>query len=309
MSKVFEFVISDEDDGIRADKAAGINVPGLTRSAAEKLFETGLVSVNGKTVSKSSSVHENDIMTLDLPDPVSCTALPENIPLDIIFEDDDLLVVNKPQGMCVHPAPGNPDHTLVNALLYHCGSSLSGIGGVLRPGIVHRIDKDTSGLLMVAKNDFTHTALSAQIKEHDFERRYKTIVHGNVKDDSGIIDLPIGRSRKDRKKMAVVTDGSGRESKTKFIVIDRFNDFTYLDVELFTGRTHQIRVHMAYTGHPVAGDPLYGPKNGTPGLSGQCLHAYHLGFVHPRTKEHLVFEAPLPLYFENFLEKLKRQRS
>ncbi|MBR5015272.1 MAG: RluA family pseudouridine synthase, partial [Clostridia bacterium] len=238
-----------------------------------------------------------------VPEPTEIEAKPQDIPLDIFYEDDDLLVVNKPKGMVVHPAAGNPDGTLVNALLFHCKGSLSGINGEIRPGIVHRIDKDTSGLLVVAKNDATHQKLAEQIKEHSFTRCYKAVVHGNIKDDEGTIDAPIGRSPKDRKKMAV-TDKNSREAVTHFKVLERFKDYTYIECKLETGRTHQIRVHMAYRGNPVAGDTLYGPKNTPKDLNGQCLHAYKLGFVHPKTGEYLEFEAPLPEYFEKFLKKV-----
>ena len=237
-----------------------------------------------------------------IPDAVSLDVEAENIPLKIYYEDDDLLVVYKPKGMVVHPAPGNHNGTLVNALLWHCKDSLSGINGVLRPGIVHRIDKDTSGLLLVAKNDFAHVHLAEQIKEHSLNRIYQTIVYGVNMDDEGDVDAPIGRSTKDRKKMAIVE--GGRTAQTHYSVVKRYSGFTHVQCKLKTGRTHQIRVHMAYIGHPVAGDAVYGPKNVITQLNGQCLHAGTIGFIHPRTGEYMEFTAPLPEYFTEFERKL-----
>lgn len=228
--------------------------------------------------------------------------------MSIVYEDDDLLVVDKPKGMVVHPAPGNPDGTLVNALLYHCGDSLSGINGVIRPGIVHRIDKDTSGLLIVAKNDFAHVNLAEQIRVHSFTREYRAVVHGNLKQDEGTVNAPIGRSPKDRKKMAV-TDRHSRNAVTHYQVLERFGDYTYIKCRLETGRTHQIRVHMAYLGHPLAGDTVYGPKNTPKSLNGQCLHAGLIGFIHPRTGEYMEFSSELPDYFQTFLRTLEQRRS
>ena len=242
-----------------------------------------------------------------VPDPVELNAEPENIPLDIAYEDDDLLVVNKPKDMVVHPAAGNTSGTLVNALLYYCGDSLSGINGVLRPGIVHRIDKDTSGLLIVAKNDFSHRLLAEQIKEHSFTRKYQAVVYGNFKDDEGTVNAPIGRHPTDRKKMAV-TEKNSRNAVTHYRVLGRYNGFTHLELKLETGRTHQIRVHMSYIGHPVAGDAVYGPKKVITSLHGQCLHAYYISFVHPRSGETLTLFAPLPDYFTSFLKSLEEKQ-
>ena len=242
---------------------------------------------------------------MEIPEPVSDEALPEDIPLDIVYEDEDLLVVNKPKGMVVHPAAGNLTGTLVNALLAHCGDSLSGINGVVRPGIVHRIDKDTSGLLIVAKNDMAHQSLAAQIKEHSFTRVYEAIVYGNFKEDEGVVNAPIGRDARDRKKMTV-TEKNSRNAVTHFRVLTRYGEFTHLRLQLETGRTHQIRVHMAHLGHPVAGDPVYGPSKVIKALEGQCLHARVIGFVHPRTGEYLEFSSDLPKYFTAFIDKLTR---
>ncbi len=274
----------------------------MTRSGAVKLIESGCVSSNGVALSKHDKLKRGDILTVAIPDPVPLDVRPEPIPLDIIYEDDDLLVVNKPKGMVVHPAAGNWDGTLVNALLAHCGQSLSGINGVMRPGILHRIDKDTSGLLMVAKNDKAHQFLAAQIKDHSFVREYEAVVHGVIKEESGKIDAPIGRHPVKRKQMAV-TDRASRSAVTYFTVLDRGRSFTHVRLRLETGRTHQIRVHMAYIGHPVAGDRLYGPKKVAPGLDGQCLHAKKLGFVHPTTGQYLEFDSELPAYFQEFLHR------
>ena len=273
----------------------------ISRSAAAKLAEEGNVLINGKTAQKKSAVAVGDTVTVTVPDPVADNALPEDIPLDVVYEDDCLLVVNKPKGMVVHPAAGNQNGTLVNALLFHCKGSLSGINGVMRPGIVHRIDKNTSGLLMVAKTDEAHRSLAKQIKEHSFTREYEAVVHGNVKNDEGMVCAPIGRHPTKRKQMAV-TEKSSRDAVTYYRVIERQGDFTHLRLKLETGRTHQIRVHMAYIGHPVAGDDVYGPKKPAGGLCGQCLHAKKLGFVHPKTGEYMEFESELPDYFKKFLK-------
>ena len=304
MSAPMIFTVQAEKSGCRADVFLSEECGTLSRSAAAKLIEEGAVSVNGKTVSKNYKVKQNDEIAVAFPKPKLLEAEPQNIPLDIVYEDSDLLVVNKPKGMVVHPAAGNYDGTLVNALLYHCGSSLSGINGVLRPGIVHRIDKDTSGLLIVAKNNAAHISLAAQISEHSFERAYECVVHGNIKENSGTVNQPIGRNPSNRKKMAV-TYRNSKSAVTHFEVIERFGDFTHIRCTLETGRTHQIRVHMAYIGHPVAGDEVYGPKKVQKGLNGQCLHAKHIGFVHPRTGQHLEFESELPEYFTAFINKLK----
>lgn len=276
----------------------------ITRSRAAKLLEDGAVSVNGKIAPKNLKLSYGDEVVLNLPDPVSYDITAENIELDIVYEDNDLLVVNKPKGMVVHPAAGNYDGTLVNALMHHCGDSLSGINGVMRPGIVHRIDKNTSGLLMVAKNDNAHNGLAEQIKEHSFTREYEAIVYGNLKSDSGTIDAPIGRHPIKRKQMAV-TDKGSKFAITHYTVIERFGEFTHVRLRLETGRTHQIRVHMAYIGHPVAGDDVYGPKKVITTLNGQCLHAKKVGFIHPITNEYLEFESDLPDYFKKFLKGIR----
>ncbi len=299
------FTAEDEFIGMRIDKALSVAVEGFTRSHIQSVIEDKSVLVNGKAVSKSYKLNSGDVVVFTPPELKELNIEAQDIPIDIIYEDDDLLIVNKPRGMVVHPAPGNYDGTLVNALLYHCGDRLSGINGVIRPGIVHRIDKDTSGLLIVAKNDFAHEKLAAQIKEHSFTRRYMTVVHGNIKTDDGVVDAPIGRSPKDRKKMCV-TDKNSRNALSRYEVLERFENFTQLRVTLETGRTHQIRVHMAYIGHPVAGDPVYGPKNGVTRLNGQCLHAGMIGFNHPRDGRYMEFEADLPDYFTAFVKTLKK---
>lgn len=306
LGETLHIVAGPEDEGMRLDKFLSVRVEELTRSAAERLAEQGQVSSGGKTLDKKYRLRAGDAIEVILPEPVGLDILPEAIPLDIRYEDADLLVVNKPKGMVVHPAAGHAGGTLVNALLAHCGDSLSGINGVIRPGIVHRIDKDTSGLLIVAKNDFAHQRLAEQIKEHSFTRMYEAVVHGNLKEDTGTVDAPIGRHPTDRKRMAV-TEKNSRHAVTHFEVLARYKGFTHVRLKLETGRTHQIRVHMAYIGHPVAGDPVYGPKKPVPNLDGQCLHARVIGFVHPRTGEYLEITSELPPYFTAFLEKLKKQ--
>lgn len=287
--------------GCRLDKLISDNTE-LSRSAAVKLIERGLVSVDGGSCGKKDIPDAGSIVSVELPEPESVDILPENIPLNIVYEDGDLLVVNKPKGMVVHPAAGHYSGTLVNALMYHCGGSLSGINGEIRPGIVHRIDKDTSGLLMVAKNDFTHLGLSEQIKEHSFTREYSAVVIGSIK-ENGTVNAPIGRHRTDRKRMCVTHDNS-REAVTHYSVIRNYAGYTHLSVRLETGRTHQIRVHMSYIGHPVAGDEVYG--NGKPKwLGGQCLHAKKIGFVHPRTGGYMEFDSDLPDYFVKFLKSIE----
>ena len=275
----------------------------ITRSRAVALIEDGNILVNGKNASKNTKLKKGDLIEIQIPDLVEPEAIPEDIPIDIVYEDDDLLVVNKPKGMVVHPAAGHYTGTLVNAILFHCGSSLSGINGVLRPGILHRIDMNTSGLLIIAKNDASHQFLAEQIKEHSFTREYEAIVYGNIKNEEGRIEAPIGRHPVMRKKMAV-TDKNSKEAITEYTVIARYNGFTHLRLKLFTGRTHQIRVHMSYMGHPVAGDEVYGPKKVITSLNGQCLHAKKLGFIHPKTKEYMEFESDLPKYFTDFIKKI-----
>ncbi len=296
-----------DQEGQRLDKWLAGQLPDMTRSAIQNLIEQGCVTCREKPLMKSAKLIPGDIVKVTVPETRQLDVLPQNIPLDIVYEDADLLVVNKPKGMVVHPAPGNPDRTLVNALLHHCGASLSGINGVARPGIVHRIDKDTSGLLIVAKNDFSHLRLAEQIQVHSFTREYQAVVYGVIKEDSGTVDQPIGRHPTERKKMAVLLrSASARPAVTHFAVVERFQGFTWLRLRLETGRTHQIRVHMAFMGHPVAGDPVYGPKKVISSLEGQCLHAGRIGFVHPRTEEYLEFSAPLPSYFTGFLKKISK---
>ena len=296
----------EECAGQRLDKAISEMLPSVSRSMAQKLIGEGSVILNGKTAGKSDKVRSGDEITVFVPDPVELEAVPQDIPLDIVYEDADLLVVNKPKGMVVHPAPGWPDGTLVNALLYHCGGSLSGIGGVIRPGIVHRIDKDTSGLLAVAKNDAAHAGLAAQIKEHSFTREYRAVTVGHLPRQKGSVEFPLGRSRTDRKRQAV-NGINARPAVTHYEVLRSYEGFDYCSFVLETGRTHQIRVHAAALGHPVAGDTVYGGEKNTHGLQGQCLHAKKLGFMHPVTGEYLEFDSPLPDYFEQFLSRLKEQ--
>lgn len=304
MEKLY-FKISVEDTGKRIDSFLASELDDFSRSFITKNIEKGNVTVNDKTVSKSYKIAQNDDIVFIVDDPVELQIEPQDILLDIIYEDDDLLVVNKPKGMVVHPAAGNYADTLVNALMFHCKDSLSGINGVLRPGIVHRIDKNTSGLLIVAKNDNAHKFLAQQIKEHSFTREYITIVYGNIKDDCGTIDAPIGRHPIDRKKMCV-TDKNSKNAVTHYEVIERLKGYTLLKCKLETGRTHQIRVHMSYIGHPVAGDEVYGPKKVITALKGQCLHAQKIGFIHPVTKEYLEFSSDVPQIFSDFLHKLQK---
>ena len=281
----------------------------LSRSALQNLMEQDRVTQNGRCVNKKDKVVPGDVYCIDLPEPQPIEAQPQNIPLDVVYEDNDLIVINKPKGMVVHPAPGNPDGTLVNALLYHCAGQLSGIGGAIRPGIVHRIDKDTSGLLVVAKDDATHIGLSQQMAVHSVERAYHTIVYGGFAQDEGFVESHLGRSKTDRKKMAVYpsTEPHTKYAYTGYRVLERLGEFTMLECRLKTGRTHQIRVHMASIHHPVAGDPVYGPHNCITSLHGQCLHAKTLGFVHPITGEHLRFDSELPDYFTRFLTTLRQR--
>ncbi len=303
MIDAYIYTVDEAFSGERIDKVICACNSQFTRSAVQKLIEEGAVTVTGKAVSKNYKVKSGDKISIVMPQKKELEVKAENIPLDIRYEDSDLLVVNKPKGMVVHPAAGNYDGTLVNALLYHCKDSLSGINGVIRPGIVHRIDKDTSGLLIVAKNDFAHISLSEQIKAHSFTREYQTVVYGGFKNDEGTVDAPIGRHPVDRKKMAV-TQKNSKYAVTHYKVITRFGDFTHLGVRLETGRTHQIRVHMAYIGHPVAGDPVYGPKNVIKSLSGQCLHAGLIGFKHPRSGKYIEIASELPTYFTDFLRRI-----
>ena len=303
MPEKYVLKVNTDNAGERLDKFLSEALDGVTRSAVQKIIDNEGALSDGKTLDKKYKVKAGDVIEFTVPDAKPLDVEPENIPLDIVYEDNDLLVVNKPKGMVVHPANGNYSGTLVNALLFHCKDSLSGINGVLRPGIVHRIDKNTSGLLIVAKNDLAHTGLAAQIKNHSFERAYEAVVYGNIKEDKGTVNQPIGRSPKDRKKMAVVFKNS-KNATTHYEVIERFGDFTHIRCRLETGRTHQIRVHMAYIGHPVAGDDVYGPKKVIKGLNGQCLHAKMIGFVHPVTGKYLEFESELPEYFTDFIRRI-----
>ena len=303
MVDAFLICVNDDTQGERIDKLLSAFSAELTRSAAQKLLSDGCVTIDGKPVSKNYKAKYGDRISVVIPKAKELDVLPEDIPLDIRYEDDDLLVVNKPKGMVVHPAAGNFDGTLVNALLYHCKGSLSGINGVIRPGIVHRIDKDTSGLLIVAKNDFAHLSLAEQIKAHSFSREYQTVVYGHMNADHGTVDAPIGRHPTDRKKMAV-TQKNSKNAITHYEVIAAYRDFSHLRVRLETGRTHQIRVHMAYLGHPVAGDPVYGPKKVITSLGGQCLHAGLIGFKHPRSRQYIEVTSELPDYFTSFLRSI-----
>ena len=301
-----EFTVPPEGEGQRLDRWLADCCEDLSRNALQGVMEQGLVLCNDRPVNKKEKVRAGDAILLHLPDPQPIEAQPQNIPLDIVYEDPYLLVVNKPKGMVVHPAPGNPDGTLVNALLYHCAGSLSGIGGAIRPGIVHRIDKDTSGLLVVAKDDATHQSLSEQMSVHSIHRVYHAVVYGNLKQDEGFVEAPIGRDPRDRKKMAV-TQTNSKYAYTGWQVLERFGNFTYIACRLKTGRTHQIRVHMASIGHPLAGDPVYGPRNCIKALQGQCLHAKELGFVHPATGKSMFFDSELPPYFAEYLARLRKE--
>ncbi len=294
--------VPPDAEGARADSFLALAMA-VTRSVAQRWLEQGcVVAADGRVPAKSERLAAGTVLAVSPPDPIPCEAQPQDIPLDIVYEDADLLVVNKPKGMVVHPAAGNPDGTLVNALLAHCPQGLSGINGVMRPGIVHRIDKDTSGLLMVAKNDAAHQGLAAQIKDHSFSREYEAVIVGHLKQAEGAVDAPIGRHPVHRKKMAV-TEKNSKHAVTHYRVLEEFPGYSHVRLCLETGRTHQIRVHMAYLGHPVAGDTVYGAA--ADGLQGQCLHARHIGFRHPVTGEWLEFDSPLPEYFEAFLHRIR----
>ena len=312
MAERVEITVAPEQKGDRLDRFLSVQMD-VTRSAVERLLSEGAICVTGGEAVKNYRLRGGETVTVTLADPAPAEVQPENIPLDIIYEDEDVIVVNKPQGMVVHPAAGNENGTLVNALLYHCGDSLSGVGGVARPGIVHRIDKDTSGLLVVAKNDFAHNALSEQLKTHTVSRVYHAIVLGNLREDAGTVNKPIARHPVDRKRMAVAKKGEGREAVTHWRVSERFGAFTHVCCELETGRTHQIRVHMSSLGHPLLGDPVYG-GNGTQFearhrslFAGQCLHAAELRLIHPRTEREMCFEAALPANFDTVLALLRKE--
>lgn len=304
-----EFIVETESAGLRIDRFLADEDTGLSRSMLQNLLKEGHVVCNGRQVAKSQKLKAGDIILLEIPDAKPIEAQPQPIPLEIVYEDASLLVVNKPKGMVVHPAPGNPDGTLVNALLYHCGGSLSGVGGQIRPGIVHRIDKDTSGLLVVAKDDATHLGLSQQMAVHSVNRVYSAVCYGGFSAEEGFVEGYLGRSKSDRKKMAVLpaNEPHAKYAYTGYRVAERLGNFTRIECRLKTGRTHQIRVHLASIGHPLAGDTVYGPHEAIKSLHGQCLHAGTLGFVHPATGEYLEFHAPLPEYFTAFLEYLHRR--
>ena len=297
-------ILTADKSGERADAALARLCPDLTRSAAQKLLESGAVTLDGKALKKNDKLQAGDRIEVELPEVQEVAIEPENIPLDIVYEDNDVIVVNKPKGLVVHPAAGHWSGTLVNALMYHCKDSLSGINGQLRPGIVHRIDMDTSGLLIVAKNDFAHQALSEQLKDHSLARTYECIVVGGIKEDSGTIDAPIGRHPVDRKRMAV-TEKNSKEAVTHWQVLERFSGYTRVQCKLETGRTHQIRVHLSWRNHPIVGDQVYGKSKPELGLDSQCLHARELTFRHPRTNEPITVTCPLPDYFEEALRKLR----
>lgn len=295
--------IKAEESGDRIDALLARSISGMTRSAAQRLIDDGAVLLGSRPVKKNYRCSAGDDFEIYLPEPEETELIAQNIPLDVVFEDEDVIVINKPRGMVVHPAPGHPDGTLVNALLWHCGDSLSGIGGEKRPGIVHRIDKDTSGLIIAAKNDYAHQYLAAQLADHTLCREYEAVVRGGFKTDSGTVDAPIGRHPNDRKRMAVMQKNS-RPAVTHYEVIARYRGYTHVLCRLETGRTHQIRVHMASIGHPLLGDGLYGAPSPDKGLEGQCLHARRLRFIHPRSEMPVLLEAPLPEYFTGVLSRL-----
>ena len=303
LTKMSDYIFTVENDaGLRIDKYLSEQISDRSRSFISNLIKEGNVLVNDKVVSKSYILKDNDVVRAEVPEAVEYIAEAEDIPLDIVYEDSDLIVINKPKGMVVHPAAGNYSGTLVNALMHHCKGQLSGINGVLRPGIVHRIDKNTSGLLVVAKNDIAHNSLAAQLKEHSVKREYRAIAHGRFKEPQGRVDLPIGRDQNDRKKMTVTFKNS-KNAVTNYKVLEELNGYSYISCVLETGRTHQIRVHMSHLGHPLAGDDVYGPKKVITALNGQCLHAKILGFVHPVSGEYMEFDSELPEYFTEFLNK------
>lgn len=304
MTNEIVFEITPEIEEERIDKCISNYMSELSRSYIQKIIKDGLVFVNDKVIKANYKVKVDDIVRFTIPESVEPEIKAENIPLDIIYEDADFLIVNKPKNMVVHPAPGHYGGTLVNAIMYHCKEELSGINGVMRPGIVHRIDKDTTGSLIICKNDEAHNDISAQLKEHSITRKYRAIVHGCLKDDEGVIDAPIGRHPTDRKKMAI-NEKNGKRAVTHYKVLERFQKYTYIECQLETGRTHQIRVHMASIGHPLLGDEVYCGIKSPFSLEGQCLHAKTIGFIHPRTHEYVEFDAPLPAYFEELLKKLR----
>ena len=300
-----KITLTADREGERADAFLARSVPDLTRSAAQKLLEEGMATRKGAPLRKNDRLSPGEELEFTLPDPEPLDVVPQDIPLDVVYEDEDVIVVNKPVGLVVHPAPGHPDGTLVNALLYHCGSSLSGVNGVLRPGIVHRIDRDTSGLIIAAKHDRAHLALANQLQDHTLARTYETVAVGGLKEDEGAIDAPIGRHPVDRKKMAVDWK-NGKRAVTHYTVLGRYPGYTHVECRLETGRTHQIRVHMASMGHPLLGDVVYGSKKPWPGLAGQCLHARRLRFIHPTTGRPVEVECPLPDWFQRVLREIDK---
>ena len=302
--EVREFLVEEDEDGDRLDVYLADQFVDMSRSYIQKIIKDKKVTVNGKVEKAKYLVKEEDKIVIEIPKPKVLEVVPQDIPIEIVYEDDDIIIVNKPQGMVVHPAPGNYEGTLVNAILYHCKGNLSSINGVIRPGIVHRIDKDTSGILMIAKNNNAHNCLAEQLKDHSITREYEFICHGVFKEDNVTVDRPIGRNPKDRLKMAIVPNG--KRAVTHFEVIERFNGYTHVRARLETGRTHQIRVHAMSINHPLVGDPVYGPKNSKIKLNGQALHAKKLGFIHPTTKEYVEFDSELPDYFQKLLEKLRK---
>ncbi len=303
----YQIHIEEEQKGTRIDLVLSLSLPDTSRSFIQKLFEKGNILVNGKPcTSKKYKAAAGDMVEITIPAPTDLKIEAENIPIDIVYEDEDVLVVNKPRGMVVHPAVGNYTGTLVNAIMFHCGDRLSSINGVIRPGIVHRIDKDTSGLLMIAKNDKAHESLSRQLAEHSINRRYQALVYHNIKEEEGTVNAPLGRDPKNRLKRAV-TDVNSKRAVTHYQVLERFGRYTLIEARLETGRTHQIRVHMAYIKHPLVGDLLYGPKKQTIPVEGQMLHAKTLGFIHPRTGAYMEFDSPLPTYFETILTELRKE--
>lgn len=302
--EIREFLVEEDEEGDRLDVYLADQFVDMSRSYIQKIIKDKKVTVNGKIEKAKYLVKEEDKIVIEIPKPKVLEVVPQDIPIEIVYEDDDIIIVNKPQGMVVHPAPGNYEGTLVNAILYHCKGNLSSINGVIRPGIVHRIDKDTSGILMIAKNNNAHNCLAEQLKDHSITREYEFICHGVFKEDNVTVDRPIGRNPKDRLKMAIVPNG--KRAVTHFEVIERFNGYTHVRARLETGRTHQIRVHAMSINHPLVGDPVYGPKNSKIKLNGQALHAKKLGFIHPTTKEYIEFDSELPDYFQKLLEKLRK---
>ena len=302
--EIREFLVEEDEEGDRLDVYLADQFVDMSRSYIQKIIKDKKVTVNGKIEKAKYLVKEEDKIVIEIPKPKVLEVVPQDIPIEIVYEDDDIIIVNKPQGMVVHPAPGNYEGTLVNAILYHCKGNLSSINGVIRPGIVHRIDKDTSGILMIAKNNNAHNCLAEQLKDHSITREYEFICHGVFKEDNVTVDRPIGRNPKDRLKMAIVPNG--KRAVPHFEVIERFNGYTHVRARLETGRTHQIRVHAMSINHPLVGDPVYGPKNSKIKLNGQALHAKKLGFIHPTTKEYIEFDSELPDYFQKLLEKLRK---